>query len=328
MTLTNGGYIIVNVNNKSPTKVREEIDKYMTEQVELIGTTEILGKEIKFYNSWENPLFLAKDVAEWIEHSNASKMIEDCDLDESETVKRIIEITYSYGNGFRTRKQEALFLTEDGLYEVLMQSRKPIAKQLKKKIKTHLKQMRQTGGTVEIGREEEFIYTMFPNLSESVKQAMVLDLQRINREQQEEIERQRNENKKLKGQLDTLVEDLTTFDQFNRVMNACVRSISHNTNINNGEVWNTFYAFLNKAHGININSRLTHKLNKIDEEYFNRTGKHYKESTLKSKASKLSTIRPDEYAMVLQVMKAFALDNDVDIEKVVRLELQQQENKE
>ena len=32
--------------------------------------------------------------------------------------------------------------------------------------------------------------------------------------------------------------------------------------------------------------------------------------------------------MVLQVMKAFALDNDVDIEKVVRLELQQQESKE
>ena len=298
--------------------MREEIDKYMTEQVELIGTTEILGKEIKFYNSWENPLFLGKDVAEWIEHSAVHMMLKK--IDEDEKVRNIVSTLG--GN------QEMWFLTEDGLYEVLMQSRKPIAKDLKKKIKTHLKQMRQTGGTVEIGREEEFIYTMFPNLSESVKQAMVLDLQRINREQQEEIERQRNENKKLKGQLDTLVEDLTTFDQFNRVMNACVRSISHNTNINNGEVWNTFYAFLNKAHGININSRLTHKLNKIDEEYFNRTGKHYKESTLKSKASKLSTIRPDEYTMVLQVMKAFALDNDVDIEKVVRLELQQQESKE
>ena len=42
----------------------------------------------------------------------------------------------------------------------------------------------------------------------------------------------------------------------------------------------------------------------------------------------LSTIRPDEYSLALQVMKAFALDNDVDIEKVVRLELQQQESKE
>ena len=293
----------------------------MESKVELIGTVEILGKEIKFYNSWENPLFLGKDVAEWIEHSNASKMIEDCDLDESETVKQIIEITYSYGNGFRTRKQEALFLTEDGLYEVLMQSRKPIAKDLKKKIKTHLKQMRQTGGTVEIGREEEFIYTMFPNLSESVKQAMVLDLQRINREQQEEIERQRKENLKLKGQLDTLIEECTTFDEFNRVMNACVKSISHNKEVNIQEVWGTYYSYLNKAHGINTASRLTRTRNRMNEEYFNKTGKHYSDSYLKQKVSKLSTIRPDEYSLALQVMKAFALENDVDIEKVAKLEL-------
>ena len=293
----------------------------MESKVELIGTAEILGKEIKFYGSWENPLFLGKDVAEWIEHSNASKMIEDCDLDESETVKRIIEITYSYGNGFRTRKQEALFLTEDGLYEVLMQSRKPIAKDLKKKIKTHLKQMRQAGGTVEIGREEEFIYTMFPNLSESVKQAMVLDLQRINREQQEEIERQRKENLKLKGQLDTLIEECTTFDEFNRVMNACVKSISHNKEVNIQEVWGTYYSYLNKAHGINTASRLTRTRNRMNEEYFNKTGKHYSDSYLKQKVSKLSTIRPDEYSLALQVMKAFALENDVDIEKVAKLEL-------
>ena len=293
----------------------------MEDGVNLIGTVEILGKEIKFYGSWENPLFLGKDVAEWIEHSNASKMIEDCDLDESETVKRTIEITYSYGNGFRTRKQEALFLTEDGLYEVLMQSRKPIARDLKKKIKTHLKQMRQTGGTVEVGREEEFIYSMFPNLSEEVKQAMVLDLQRINREQQEEIERQRKENLKLKGQLDALVEECTTFDEFNRVINACVKSISHHSGVNIQEVWGTYYNYLNKAHGINTSSRLTRTRSRMNEEYFNKTGKHYSESYLKQKVSKLSTVRPDEYSLALQVMKAFALDNGVDIEKVVKLEL-------
>ena len=34
------------------------------------------------------------------------------------------------------------FLSEDGLYEVLMQSRKPIAKQFKKKVKTLLKDLR------------------------------------------------------------------------------------------------------------------------------------------------------------------------------------------
>ena len=37
------------------------------------------------------------------------------------------------------------FLTEDGLYEVLMLSRKPIAKEWKKKVKEILKEIRKTG---------------------------------------------------------------------------------------------------------------------------------------------------------------------------------------
>ena len=41
LTLTNGGFIIVNVNNKSPTKVREEIDKYMTKEIELLENKEM-----------------------------------------------------------------------------------------------------------------------------------------------------------------------------------------------------------------------------------------------------------------------------------------------
>ena len=45
----------------------------MESKVELIGTVEILGKEIKFYASWENPYFLGKDVAEWIEYSKTSQ---------------------------------------------------------------------------------------------------------------------------------------------------------------------------------------------------------------------------------------------------------------
>ena len=37
------------------------------------------------------------------------------------------------------------FLTEDGLYEVLMQSRKPKAKEFKKEVKKILKSIRKTG---------------------------------------------------------------------------------------------------------------------------------------------------------------------------------------
>ena len=37
------------------------------------------------------------------------------------------------------------FLTEDGLYEVLMQSRKPIAREFKKQVKKKLKEIRRRG---------------------------------------------------------------------------------------------------------------------------------------------------------------------------------------
>ena len=40
------------------------------------------------------------------------------------------------------------FLTEQGLYEVLFQSRKPIAKEFKKEVKKILKQIRTTGGYI------------------------------------------------------------------------------------------------------------------------------------------------------------------------------------
>lgn len=130
---------------------------------------QVLGKDFKIYGTKENPLFLAKDVAEWIDYevSNVSKMVKRVDEDENNNTS-------------------ATFLTEDGLYEVLMQSRKPIAKQFKKEVKKILKQIRTTGGAVK--DEEEFIMNYFPSFSEEVKQAMVLDLKHQNEKIQKELE--------------------------------------------------------------------------------------------------------------------------------------------
>ena len=50
-------------------------------------------------------------------------------IDEDEKIKAIAPI-YNVYNG-QYENQECLFLTEYGLYEVLMQSRKPIAKAFK-----------------------------------------------------------------------------------------------------------------------------------------------------------------------------------------------------
>jgi len=141
-------------------------------KIERIGVIEVLGKEIVFYNSWEEPLFLGRDVAEWIENKNHRDLLTRVDDDE-----KVVGSTDTLGG-----EQQTTFLTEDGLYETLMQSRKPIAKELKKKIKQYLKQIRKTGGTVEEGREEEFIDKYFPSFSEEVKLSMVQDLLKTNKE--------------------------------------------------------------------------------------------------------------------------------------------------
>ncbi|WP_206774870.1 BRO-N domain-containing protein [Bacillus cereus] len=110
---------------------------------------------------------MSKDVAEWIEHTNTTNMLNNVDEDEKTTF--IINTSGSY-------KSKVVALTEDGIYEVLMQSRKPIAKQWKKEVKKILKNIRLNGGHVQVDREEEFIHSHFPSFSEEVKKAMVLEV--------------------------------------------------------------------------------------------------------------------------------------------------------
>jgi possible bacteriophage antirepressor len=97
----------------------------------------VFEKNFRVYGDFENPLFLAKDVAEWIEYDKdkVGQMLNTIDNDE----KMTSPIYYS------GQVRNMWFVTEDGLYEILMQSRKPIAKLWKKKVKEILKEIRKTG---------------------------------------------------------------------------------------------------------------------------------------------------------------------------------------
>ncbi|NKQ18401.1 phage antirepressor [Brevibacillus laterosporus] len=109
-------------------------------QLQVIEQREVLGKGFTVYGDLDQPLFLAKDVAGWIEHSNPRSMLRT--VDESEKAKISYPVNNPYG-GYQ--EEEQWFLTEDGVYEVLMQSRKPIAKQFKKQVKEILKSIRKHG---------------------------------------------------------------------------------------------------------------------------------------------------------------------------------------
>lgn len=107
------------------------------DKLSVIEQKDVLGKSFTIYGTYENPLFLAKEVAEWIEY-DLSKINELVALvDDSEKLTETISWS---GQG-----RKMWFLTEDGLYEVLMQSRKPIAKEFKKEVKKVLKTIRKHG---------------------------------------------------------------------------------------------------------------------------------------------------------------------------------------
>ena len=106
--------------------------------VKTLQKSNLLGREFTIYGTAENPLFLAKDVAEIVEVRNISDLMSRIDNDEKILVNTI-GLTEGIGN------PNKWFLTEDGLYEVLMQSRKPIAKEFKKGVKEILKSIRKNG---------------------------------------------------------------------------------------------------------------------------------------------------------------------------------------
>lgn len=134
-------------------------------QLQIIDEREVLGKQLRIYGDFENPLFLAKDIAEWIDYAktgngsyDVNKMLKT--VDENEKLIRKI-----FASG---QNREMWFVTEDGLYEVLMQSTKPIAKKFKKKVKEILKDVRKYGmyATDELLDNPDLIIKMATRLKE------------------------------------------------------------------------------------------------------------------------------------------------------------------
>ena len=105
--------------------------------VDILRTINAQGHELNIYGTTEEPLFLAVEVAKMIDYSvgNTGWMLNTVDEDE----KLLLEILRA------GQRRQMWFLTEDGLYEVLMQSRKPIARRFKRAVKDILKDLRLSG---------------------------------------------------------------------------------------------------------------------------------------------------------------------------------------
>lgn len=202
-------------------------------EIKVINKSMLLGKEIDVYGSVDEPLFLAKDVAEWIEHTQPSKMVETVDEDE-----KLMGTIFLSG-----QNREVWMLTEDGLYEVLMQSRKPIAKQFKKGIKEILKTIRKTG-SYSVSKPLSQLEVLQVAVNQMVEQEKRLSgVERLALEQKErldkmELEQADNAKALLEVELsDNKVPEVTMRNKIRKLVNQYSRA----TNTKQQDVWHSIY---------------------------------------------------------------------------------------
>lgn len=179
------------------------------EIINVLKQTELLGHQFSVYGTAEEPLFLAKEVASIIGHTNPSKMLDMVDEDERVKIFGVIELT----NGYKPCESATynganyLFVTESGLYELLMQSRTEQAKMFKSGVKEILKTIRKTGGyiaTTEEDSPEEIMAKALLVAQATIKrkEERMKQLEAEAEQQREVIELQNTEIKKATPKVD------------------------------------------------------------------------------------------------------------------------------
>lgn len=232
-----------------------EILKEDLKEVRVINKSNLLGKEIDVYGDAMNPLFLAKDVADWIGHSDVSTMIRVVDEDEKMSLTNPNNLCGG---------QKSWFLTENGLYEVLMQSRKPIAKLFKKGVKKILHEIRLNGG---------YMVAKHDDTPETIMARAILIAQNTLKKRDEELAEAKNEIARQHDRIGTLeghlkynieeVKKLTPDAEYTR--KTLTSTTSWNTNVIAKEIGLSAVTLNKRLQGLGIQYKehgvwvLTHK---------------------------------------------------------------------
>lgn len=109
-------------------------------EVKIVGSIQFKNRTLPVYGNLDEPLFKATDVAELLSYgdNNVWNLTNVCEDDEKLVLPAIV--------GGQRRK--VTFVTETGLYNVLAQSRKPIARAWRRVIAEELIALRRSGGRI------------------------------------------------------------------------------------------------------------------------------------------------------------------------------------
>ena len=139
----------------------EVLDK---QETKVIYTKDMMNYEINVYGTEDEPLFLMKDVNNWLESKSEPAGLARL-VDEED--RRMLKV-----HGSIARSQT--FITEDGLYEICMRSSLPKAKKVRKFIKGILKELRTKGYVVNNNNLEiANAMTMIAQSLQPMQQALV-----------------------------------------------------------------------------------------------------------------------------------------------------------
>lgn len=113
-----------------------------------VGTISFDGKKLEVYVSLDEPLFRALDIARMINYSegNAWKMLEMCEEDEKLNLPMVVA----------GQRRTVNFVNETGLYNILSQSRKPIARKWRRIIHDELIRLRRSRNMNVVEQFEEW----------------------------------------------------------------------------------------------------------------------------------------------------------------------------
>lgn len=104
----------------------------------IVGTIKFGNRLLNVYSSLNDPIFKASEIADMIEYSdgNTWRMMEMCEYDE----KLLLPVVVA------GQKRTVSFVTENGLYNILSQSRKPLARKWRRIIHDELIRLRKSRG--------------------------------------------------------------------------------------------------------------------------------------------------------------------------------------
>lgn len=110
----------------------------MSKNIEIAGTISFGGKLLNVYGDLDAPLFKAKDISHVIEYSSGNewKMLEMCEDDEKLKLPMVVA----------GQRRSVNFVTENGLYNILSQSRMEIARAWRRIVHDELISMRRSKG--------------------------------------------------------------------------------------------------------------------------------------------------------------------------------------